>query len=121
MSNGITVTEPVQQPLAAPTNLVANVQKTGKGKNKVISAASLSWAYDSANEDGFVVERCEEITSGRGKNRVVTCNYAEYVRVSDLSVDLDPDTDLGYRYRVRAYRGTEPDVEYSGPSNEVNI
>lgn len=122
VSNWITVTDPVQQPLAAPSNLVADEQTTGKGKKKVVSAASLSWVDNSANEDGFVVERCEEITSGRGKNRTVTCNYVEHVRVFDLSVNLDPETDLGYRYRVRAFRVAESSVvEFSDPSNEVEI
>jgi len=122
VSNWITVTDPVQQPLAAPTNLVADVQATGKGKKRVTSAASLSWAYNPADENGFVVERCEEITSGKGKNRTVTCNYLEYAKVVDLSVNLDPESDLGYRYRVRAFRvAASSVVEFSAPSNEVEI
>lgn len=122
VSKLITVSEPVQQPLAAPTSLVADVQKTGKGKNKVISAVNLSWIDNSADEQGFVVERCKAITSGRGKNQTVTCTYGDFVRLSGVSLDLNPDTDLGYRYRVRAFRVTATNVEErSDPSNEVEI
>ena len=61
----VTVTAPSQPP-AAPTNLTASIERTGKGKgkNKTITAVTLNWIDNANNEDSYVIERCEE--TGRG-------------------------------------------------------
>jgi PKD repeat protein len=115
----VTVTEPAgPRPPAAPTNLVATVEKTGRGKTKVVTGVTLSWTDNSDNETGFIVESCKEEITGKGKNRSVTCTYS----VTDITgentttfrVDLSGGDD---HFRVKAIN----DVGSSDYSNEVKI
>ena len=60
----------------APSGLSATAQTTGRGRNATYAGSVLlRWSDNSTNEDFFVVERCTEIvTSGKGKNKAVSCN-----------------------------------------------
>jgi PKD repeat protein len=114
-----TSTPPADTAPTAPTNLTIALVKTGKGKNKVVTGATLNWTDTSDNETGFVVESCPEVTTGKRKNRVTTCDYSE-----GLTIDADANstsqlvpTDSGYRYRVKA---TNNGVD-SAYTNEVSI
>lgn len=115
----VTVEEPAgPQPPAAPTNLVATVEKSGRGKNKVVTGVTLGWTDNADNETGFVVEGCKEEITGKGKNRSVTCNYSEAgntgANVTTFGVDLSSELD---HFRVKA-TNAEGD---SGFSNAVKI
>jgi len=115
-SIAITVTEQATAP-NAPTSLLATLVKTGKGRNKVVSSAELSWTDNSNNEANFVIERCLEETSGKGKNRVRTCAYSEYLTVGADVNSAEVSTESGYKYRVKAINGEGA----SAYTNEVTI
>ena len=102
----------------APTALSAILVKTGKGKNKVISSAELNWVDNSNNESNFVIERCLEQTTGKGRNRITTCDYSIYLTVGENvnNVQVLP-TETGYKYKVQAINNIGP----SSYSNEVSI
>jgi PKD repeat protein len=106
---------------AAPTSLILTLVKSGTGKNKVVDSATLSWADNSDNESGFVVERCLEETTGKGKNRTTTCYFAEYstygANTTSQSISIPIPTDSGYRYQVKAVN----DAGDSAYTNEVSI
>ena len=111
---------PVYAEPAAPTNLTVTLMKTGKGKTKVITGATLNWTDNSDNETGFVVERCLEQTTGKGKNRVTICDFSGYeiTGANDTSnFSLSIPTDSSYRYRVKA----ENEYGFSIYTNEVPI
>jgi PKD repeat protein len=115
----VSITEPAgPQPPAAPTNLVATVEKTGRGKTKVVTGVTLSWTDNSDNETGFIVESCKEEITGKGKNRSVTCTYSVTASTGEnattFSVDLNGGDD---HFRVKATN----DVGPSDYSNEVKI
>ncbi len=115
----VSVTKPAgPQPPAAPTNLVATVEQTGRGKNKVVTGVILSWTDNSDNETGFIVESCKEEITGKGKNRSATCNYAAAgttgVDSTTFSVNLSTEHD---HFRVKAVN----DIGSSGYTNEVKI
>jgi PKD repeat protein len=115
-SQSVTVTSPDPQPPAVPSNLTADVVKSGKGRNKTITSVTLSWWDNSNNETRFEVERCLEIVSGKGKNRTVTCDYTTvYATVGENVTSLSVGTESGYRYRIRAVNDMGP----SAFSNEV--
>ena len=101
-SQSVTVTEPSLIP-AAPTNLTASIQSTGKGKNKVVESVLLNWSdnsNDPNNEDVFVIERCQE--AGKGRNKI--CGFAGIgTTVQNIPTFLDKDLpDSGsFKYRVR--------------------
>ena len=102
---------------AAPTNLTLALVKTGKGKNKVVTSATLNWADNSDNETGFFVERCLEQTTGKGKNRVTICDFSQYGEVGANITSLSISVDSGYRYRVKAVN----DAGDSAYTNAVSI
>lgn len=102
-----------QTGLAAPSNLTASVQTTGSGKNKT-KTVTLNWQDNSADEDGFVIERCLE--TGKGKSK--TCNFAEISTVSAGVTSYAETAGSGtFKYRVKARNGNE----VSAYSNEVKI
>jgi PKD repeat protein len=101
----------------APTNLTATLVKTGKGKNKVITGATLNWIDNSDNETGFVIESCLEQTTGKGKNRVTSCDFSEYMSTGADTTSQSVPTDSGYRYRVKAVNALGSSVY----TNEVLI
>ncbi len=101
----------------APTALSATLIKTGKGKKKVINNAELNWVDNSNNESNFVIERCLEQTTGKGKNRVTTCDYSEYLTVGEGVNNVSVSTESGYKYRVKATN----EIGTSSYSNEVSI
>jgi len=110
-SQSVTVLGP--QPPAAPTDLTAQVQRLGKGKNAEVSVR-LSWTDNSNNEESFAIERCEE--SGKGKNK--TCAYGALGTVGKDTTEYTDNPGSGtFQYRVRA-RNLSGD---SAPSNEVKI
>lgn len=100
----------------APSNLVASVSKSGKGKNAVTNV-NLSWTDNSGgaeNEDMFVIERCLE--TGKRKNKV--CNFSQHATVGqDVSTFSESPGSGTYKYRVKARRGSE-ETAYT---NEVKI
>ena len=111
-TQSVTVTEPVAGPPAAPSNLVASVTQTGKGKNKV-KEVTLNWNDNSNDEIHFVVERCQETGQGRNKD----CPWA------DLTTTTLPTFNEGglqgtFKYRVRAENA---EGQQSATSNEVKI
>jgi PKD repeat protein len=115
----VTVSAPAgPQSPAAPSNLVATVEKTGRGKTKVVTGVTLSWTDNSDNETGFIVESCKEETTGKGKNRSVTCTYSETASTGEntttFSVDPIGDDD---HFRVKAVN----DLGSSDYTNEVKI
>ena len=96
----------------APSALSANLNISGKGKNKTIEV-SLSWIDNSDNEDSFVVERCKE--SGKGKNKV--CNFSDLATMPANSTKYSESITSGaYKYRVRARNSFGENI-----SNEVNV
>ena len=100
---------------AAPTNLTASVETTGKGKDKVVTGVTLNWTDNADNEDEFVIERCEE--TGKGKNK--TCVFAGIATVgADVTTFFDNSPGSGtLKYRVKASNATGD----SAYSNEVKI
>jgi hypothetical protein len=80
-----------------------------------IVSVTLDWTDNAGNETHFEVKRCLEAISGKGKNRVITCNFAPYATagadVTTLSVGTEPE----HRYRVRAVNAAGA----SAFSNEV--
>jgi PKD repeat protein len=116
----ITVTSilpPVDTLPAAPTNLTKAVVKTGKGKKKVITDVTLNWTDNSDNETGFVVERCLEQTTGKGKKKVTTCDFTAYITTGANTTSQSVATESGYRYRVKAIN----DIGSSNYTNDVLI
>ena len=113
----VTVSAPVAEPPAAPSSLDADIVKTGKGKKKVIVSVTLNWIDNAGNEDGFEVERCEEIITGRGKKRTVTCDFAPYNTTGANTTSLAVGTEADHRYRVRAFNASG----VSAWSNEVKV
>lgn len=101
----------------APTELLATIVKTGKGRNKVISSVTLNWVDNSNNESNFVIERCLEQTTGKGRNRSTTCNYSEYLIVGEGVNNVQVSTESGYNYRVKATN----EIGSSNFTNEVSI
>ena len=114
----VTVSAPVPQPPAAPTGLTATVEQTGKGKKKVVTGITLNWTDNSNNETSFVVKGCKQVTTGKGKNRTVTCAYTEIGTVgtdtTTFPVDLSKEHD---HFRVKAVNA----IGDSAWSNEVKI
>jgi PKD repeat protein len=102
---------------AAPTNLTLILVKSGKGKDKVVTDATLNWTDNSDNETGFVIERCLEETTGKGKNRVITCDISGYVTIDANTTSQSVLFDSPYRYRVKAVN----DAGDSAYTNEVSI
>jgi subtilisin family serine protease len=117
-NQSVMVAVPVSQSPAAPSGLTGTVEQTGKGRNKVITGITLNWTDNSDNEIGFVVEGCKRITTGKGKNRTVTCTYDEVgaVDADETSLTLDPLTENDH-FRVKAWN----DNGDSAWSNEVKI
>lgn len=114
--DSVTPPPPVDTVPAAPTNLTLALVKTGKGKNKVITGATLNWTDNSDNETGFVIERCLEQTTGKGKKRVTTCDFVQYGTTTGADItSLSIPIESGYRYWVKA-TNTEGDSDYT---NEV--
>jgi len=101
---------------AAPTNLTLALVKTGKGKNKVITQATLNWTDNSDNEAGFVIESCREVATGKRKNRVTTCDFADDIPTGSDTTTWPIPTDGGYRYRVKAVNN----FGISATTNEVS-
>jgi len=101
----------------APTALSATLVKTGKGRNKVVSSAQLNWVDNSNNESSFVIERCLEQTTGKGRNKITTCNYSEYLIVGEGVNNVQVSTDSGYMYRVKATN----EIGSSSYTNEVSL
>jgi hypothetical protein len=112
--NLVTVSTATSQPPAAPTNLTAVVEQSGKGRNKVITGIALNWTDNSNNETEFVVEGCTK--SGKGRNK--TCLYGDVAlieaNVTNFTVELSLEHD---HFRVKAVN----DVGSSTWSNEVKI
>jgi PKD repeat protein len=102
---------------AAPTNLTLALVKTGKGKNKVITGATINWTDNSDNEENFIIEQCLETITGKGKRRVTTCDFVNYTATGIGITSYSIPTDSGYRYRVRAINAAGE----SAPTNEVSI
>lgn len=113
----MTVTAPVAEPPPAPSSLDADIVKTGKGKNKVIVSVTLNWIDNAGNEDGYEVERCEEIITGKGKKRTVTCDFAPYDTAGVNATSLAVGTETDHRYRARAFNASG----VSAWSNEVKV
>jgi len=108
---------PIDTVPTAPANLTIALVKTGKGKNKVITDATLNWTDNSDNETSFVIERCLETTTGKGKNRVTSCGFIQYGGSTADITSLPVPIESGYRYRVKAVN----DVGASAYTNEVSI
>ena len=108
---------------AAPGNLTAEAQTTGRGRNKTFTGTvELNWADNSNNETEFVVELCDSFTtSGKGKHKTVSCD--SWVELDTTSADdptylHDPaDPNTTYIYRVKARNGAGD----SGYSNEASV
>ncbi|GLX79128.1 hypothetical protein tinsulaeT_24680 [Thalassotalea insulae] len=99
--------------LPAPTNLTISVQTSGKGKN-AIKTASLNWQDNSANEDQFIIERCQE--TGKGGNK--TCSFSTLATVSANTTSFNDTPGSGtFKYRIKAINTTAQ----SAYSNEVKI
>jgi hypothetical protein len=111
-SQAVTLTAPSPNP-DAPSNLTANVQSSGKGRNKVKSV-TLTWADNSSTETSFEIERCKE--SGRGKNK--TCIFGMAGTTTTDTHIFSETPGIGtFKYRVKAKNGTYT----SGYSNVVKL
>ena len=106
-------TEP--QTPAAPTNLIAEVVTSGKGRNKQRSL-NLSWQDNADNEDEYILQRCQE--TGKGKNK--KCDYSSGVQIhlpaDSNSYQEEPESGT-FKYRVKASNSIGDSVF----SNEVKI
>jgi PKD repeat protein len=108
----------------APSNLTAEAQTVGRGKKATYAGSVLlRWTDNSDNESNFVVERCNQITtSGRGKNKTVTCTSWGVLDV-DVAANTTSYSDgtaaasTTFMYRVKARNGTAA----SGYSNEATV
>lgn len=87
----------------APSNLQGNAVRDGNGKKAPIISVDLSWTDNANNEDGFVIERCQE--TGKGKNKA--CNFSSLTNVgADTTSYSDSSVPSGtVKYRVKAYNG----------------
>jgi PKD repeat protein len=113
ITHSVTAIAPSLSP-AAPTNLTASVQSSGRGKKKVVTGVQLNWSDNSSNEDVFVIEHCEE--TGKGKNK--NCNFTEFALVKENITSFSDDPGSGrHKYRVKA-RNAQGDSAYT---NEVKI
>ena len=78
----------------------------------------MNWTDNSDNEISFVVQGCQQITEGKGKNRTVVCIYSEVgtveTGVTSFPVELPNEND---HFRVKAENGEGS----SAWSNVVNI
>jgi hypothetical protein len=102
---------PADEPPAAPSNLVAVANQSGKGKNKVLESVTLTWNDNSTNEVGFEIQACVETGKGRSKS----CDFSEFsitVGVDSTSWTDTSKTD-GRRYRVKALGGELADSTWS--------
>jgi len=101
----------------APSNLVATLTDSGKGRSSV-KTVLLSWTDNSSgadNEDQFVIQRCEEV--GKGSNKI--CNYSSLATAGQDVTSFSDQPESGtFRYRVKARRGAGDDTSYS---NEAKI
>lgn len=68
----------------------------------------LSWLDNSNNEEGFVVERCDQVRhSGEGQSKTVSC-AGEWKRLGTIAANITSYTDhtallnQTYLYRVKA-------------------
>jgi hypothetical protein len=109
---------PEPQPPLAPTNLSKSVVQTGKGRNKTVTGVILSWSHSGPEATHFVLQRCLEVVSGKGKNPSVSCDYQDYVaNIAGDSRSIAVGTEAGYRYQIRAANAQGS----SGYSNSVKI
>lgn len=98
---------------AAPSELVATINKTGKGRNAVTSV-QLNWVDNADNETSIIVERCEKL--GKGKQQ--SCDYEEISSLPANSSTYSESPGSGkFKYRVKSSNETG-DSQYS---NEVEI
>ncbi|MCK5661893.1 MAG: PKD domain-containing protein [Thiotrichaceae bacterium] len=117
-SAGITVTliDPSALPPETPNNLSYTVNKTvtGRGKNKIVSGTIvLNWET-SNSATHYNVWRCEETTTGKGKNRSTICSYSLF-DTSDTISFTSLLTDSTVRFKINA----ENSNGSSSFSNEV--
>jgi PKD repeat protein len=112
-------TEPVPAVPTAPYSFSKSVQQAGRGKKKTITSITLSWSHEFANVDYFVLQGCLESTTGKGKNRVVSCEWSEMLSAitPESSSVSAPTLEADYRYRIKAVN----DIGSSPWSNEVKI
>jgi hypothetical protein len=95
---------------------VLDVTATGKGKTRVLSAVDLRWTDHADNEDGFKVERCEEL--GKGMSMSQSCAWGQIgtTGVDEVSFsDTALPSDGSFRYRVRAYNGAGDSAYSNAP------
>jgi hypothetical protein len=92
--------------VAAPTGLAATVT----GSNKKGASVAQSWADNSANEAGFLIQRADDAGFNLG---VVNTNVLANVKSLTQSVSRGKT----YHYRVLAFS----DTTQSGWSNKVSV
>ena len=110
---------------AAPSNLRAKAQTSGRGKNKTYAGSvRVTWSDNSNNEDNFVVERCDDVTlTGKGKKKKVSCtpgSWFELLSTGENVTSFSDNTALAnttYLYRVMAIN-FDGDSDYS---NEASV
>lgn len=113
----VTVIEPTPQPPLAPSNLSSTADKSGKGKNKTINSITLNWSDNSDNEIDFIVEGCDERTTGKGRNRIVTCNF-NVIGTTSSNITSFSVSDVSLnRFRVKAINS----IGESAYSNETKL
>ncbi|MDH3993043.1 MAG: hypothetical protein OEV47_09020, partial [Gammaproteobacteria bacterium] len=86
---------------AAPGSVQATATTEGKGRNRTVVSATVSWVDAADNETAYEVERCVE--TGSKKNKV--CNYDSNTRVTlgpGSTSWQDGSPESGSRYHVRA-------------------
>ncbi|NOR70940.1 MAG: PKD domain-containing protein [Methylomarinum sp.] len=114
----VTLTDPATLPPETPNNLSYTVNKTvtGRGKNKIVSGTIvLNWET-SNSATHYNVWRCEETTTGKGKNRSTICSYSLF-DTSDTISFTSLLTDSTVRFKISA----ENSNGSSSFSNEVII
>lgn len=118
-STNVTVVDPNNASPGTPTNLSYAINSTvsGKGKSRTVTGTvSLTWQPADEYASSYEIWRCVETTSGKGRNKITSCNY-ESLDTSLGTQYTDVLQSSTAHYKVRAYNSNG----FSDYSNEVIV
>ena len=98
---------------AAPSDLITDLQTTGKGKRQTVSL-TLNWQDNADNEISFVLERCQEVGKGKSKS----CAFSDVKTLPANTLSFTESSLKGtFKYKIRAINS----FGSSRSSNEVKV